>query len=246
MTVTRPTKLDVAIVDYGMGNLFSVKHASEYVGLGARITAEKADILGASAVILPGVGAFGDAMAALKRLDLVGPLQEIGRSGKPLIGICLGLQLLMTESYEFGRHRGLDLIEGPVVRLRNAAGGHAKVKVPQVGWNRVFRPEPSGDASQAGELPVTDDPWRGTFMEALPDGEYMYFVHSFYVEPRDQQVMLSTTCYGDQVFCSGIRSGGIFGTQFHPERSGPQGLRIYKRLANLIHTRDQGAQRSDV
>src|SRR5438874_2207153 len=107
----------VAIVDYGLGNLFSVKQACQHAGLSARITARKHDILEADAVILPGVGAFGDAMAALKALDLVGPLREVAAADKVLVGICLGMQLLMTESYEFGEHRGLDIISGSVVRL---------------------------------------------------------------------------------------------------------------------------------
>ena len=128
----------VAIVDYGMGNLFSVKHVIEQVGLPAFVTSSKDDLLRADAVVLPGVGAFGHAMSALHELDLVGPLKEIAASDKVLVGICLGMQLLMTESYEFGTHRGLDIIQGSVVRLNPHADTPGRLKVPHVGWSRIF------------------------------------------------------------------------------------------------------------
>ena len=203
----------VAIVDYGMGNLFSVQQALAHVGLEATITAEAGRLMSADAVILPGVGAFGDAMAELTRRDLVTPLREAVASGKPVVGICLGMQLLMSESLEFGRHRGLGFIEGDVVRLTGP-------KVPQVGWNRIW--------------PVDRGSWDGTLLEGLPEGAYFYFVHSFYVRPMEAALTLSTTRYGSVEFCSSLRRGNVFACQFHPERSGPAGLALYRNLATQI------------
>jgi glutamine amidotransferase len=208
----------VAIVDFGLGNLFSVQRACEQAGLAAVITSAKADILGAEAVILPGVGAFGDAMAALRRLDLPAVLAEVAAAGRPLMGICLGMQLLMSESHEFGRHRGLGLVEGEVVRLDNADLGRRRLKVPQVGWNRL--------------APAA--PWDGTLLEGLAPGEFMYFVHSFYVRPLDPKVALATTTYGPVEFCSCLRQGSVFACQCHPERSGSAGLRVYANLAAAL------------
>ena len=219
----------VAIIDYGLGNLFSVKNACEHAGLHAVVTSSKQEVMAADAVVLPGVGAFGDAMAVLNKLDLVEPLREIAASSKPLVGICLGIQLFMTESYEFGRHLGLGIIEGPVVRFEDAkdTGGAVQprtmLKVPHVGWNRIFRPNAGGP-----------DPWSDTPLHEFRDGDFMYFVHSFYARPKDPKVILSTTRYGDTEFCSSLRYRNIFACQFHPERSGLQGLKIYHSLASTI------------
>ncbi len=206
----------VAIVDYGMGNLFSVQQALEHVGLRAHRTSSSSDLLGADGVILPGVGAFGDAMATLRRLGLVEVLHEVAASGRPLVGICLGMQLLMTQSHEFGRHQGLGLIDGDVVRFEAPQEGGATMKVPQVGWNRITR---------------RDRSWEQTWLEGLQDGTFLYFVHSFYVTPRDPSVVLSTSRYGHIEFCSSLQQGNLIASQFHPERSGPQGLRMYRNLA---------------
>lgn len=211
----------VAIVDYGMGNLFSVQRACEQVGLPAVISAFADEVLRADAVILPGVGAFGDAMAELRRLDLVAALQEVAASGKPLMGICLGMQLFMTESHEFGRHRGLGLIEGEVVRFDAPRHGSQVLKVPQVGWNRIIKA-------------VGPNSWEASPLEGLQDGEFMYFVHSFYARPVEPSVVLATSRYGHLEFCSSLRRGNLFACQFHPERSGPQGLRIYRNLASQL------------
>lgn len=132
-------QFQVAIVDYGMGNLFSVKHACEQVGLQAKITSSRAEVLAARAVIVPGIGAFRDAMETLRQHDLVTALQETAASDKPLVGICLGMQLLMTESFEFGRHAGLGIIPGSVVGFKEPRGESGLLKVPQVCWNRLYR-----------------------------------------------------------------------------------------------------------
>ena len=225
----------VAIVDYGMGNLFSVRQACEQAGLRAVITSSAKELLAADAVILPGVGAFGDAVKTLASLDLASSLRDIAVSPTPLIGICLGMQLMMTESHEFGRHRGLGIIEGEVSSLDASQGGASVVKVPQVGWNRINAKIPTGRPDgHTGGPEAGHTPWSSPMLEGLPNGEYMYFVHSFYAKPADSSVVVSTTEYGGIEFCSTFRMGSVFACQFHPERSGPAGLRIYKNLAKLI------------
>jgi len=227
----------IAIVDYGLGNLFSVKHACEYVGMHATVTSSKEEILRADAVILPGIGAFGDAMEALEKLDLSNTLRDIA-SEKPLVGICLGMQLLMTESFEFGKHHGLEIIDGQVVRFEDLMPGSKKVKVPQVGWNRILRR--AGKLSGDDKSDSATGSWAGSPLRGLHDGEFMYFVHSFYVRPQDSRVILSISRYGDIEFCSSLQYRNVFATQFHPERSGPQGLQIYRNLAADLTNRRKG------
>lgn len=213
--------IHIAIVDYGLGNLFSVRSACEFAGMQATITSSRHEIRKADAILLPGVGAFGDAMESLAKLDLAGPLRDAVLADQPLIGICLGMQLLMSESFEFGRHRGLDLIKGSVVRFDNRGDDDCDFKVPQVGWNRIFE-------DQNGHS------WSGTLLDGLRDGEFVYFVHSFYVKPDDPNVILSLSRYGNTEFCSSLRYRNTYGFQFHPERSGYQGLKIYQNLATLV------------
>ncbi len=207
---------EVAIVDYGMGNLFSVNRACAQVGLDSIITDSAREIAAADAVILPGVGAFGDAMTALRQRGLVDVLREAAAREKPLLGICLGMQLLMSVSEEFGRHEGLGIIEGEVIRLTVDSG----FKVPHVGWNQL-RQSP-------GAL------WQHSLLNGLADGEFMYFVHSFCVKPKLPQLALATTHYGTFEFCSSLAHGQVFACQFHPERSGRQGLQIYRNFAVRI------------
>ena len=213
-------------MDYGLGNLFSVKQACASAGLSAVITSSRKEILGADAVILPGVGAFGDAMANLRRLDLVGPLRDYAGSGRPLVGICLGMQLLMSESSEFGRHEGLGFVKGQVIRFEGPAEGTRVLKVPQVGWNRMEPVEGS-----AG--------WSGSLLDGVAAGASMYFVHSFYVRPADRDVVLATSRYGQIDFCSALCRGSVTAFQCHPERSGPVGLQVYANLARQIQRRQE-------
>ncbi len=220
-----------AIVDYGLGNLYSVKHACEHVGMRATVTNAKQEILAADVVILPGVGAFGDAMNALRRLDLVGLLRDVASSGKVLMGVCLGLQLLMTESFEFGTHAGLAIIDGPVKRFDNPVEDHTTLKVPHVGWNKVY--EARSAASSAPSPRGARNSWKGTPLEELAEGAYVYFVHSFFAEPEDPQVVLAMARYGQVEFCASLIRGNVFATQFHPERSGQVGLQIYRSVARL-------------
>lgn len=212
----------VAIVDFGLGNLFSVKRTCEHVGLRAAITSDRKEIEAADGIILPGVGAFGDAMAALKKNDLVGLLRDTASANRPLMGICLGVQLLMSESQEFGTHQGLDIFKGTVTRFDNPQEGERKLKVPHVGWNNVNPP--------AGR----ESSWKDSPLQDVTPGEFMYFVHSYCVKPAEPDVVLSVTRYGQTEFCSSVRRGNIFACQFHPERSGVEGLKIYASWAKLL------------
>jgi len=211
----------VAIVDYALGNLFSIKNACERVGLGPVITSSKDEILHADGVLLPGMGAYGEAMQTLDRLDLVSVLRDYAASGRPLIGICLGIQLLLTESYEFGNHKGLGIIKGAVIPLDHPREGNHDLKIPQVGWNQI----------------CANRSWVNTPLEGIPNNEYMYFVHSFVPRPQDLNVVLATTNYGGVEFCSSIQQENIFACLFHPERSGIAGLRVYQNLAAQIKQR---------
>lgn len=222
----------VAIVDFGLGNLFSVQQACGHVGLRAGVTSAKEEILGADAVILPGVGAFGDAMGALRRLDLISPLRDIAASGVPMIGICLGMQLLMRESREFGRFEGLGIVDGAALPLGQPYEAFRGLKVPHVGWNRIHPFRQDADPSR-GRAPERGR-WEGSPLAGLAEGEFMYFVHSFCARPDDSAVVLSVTRYGDVEFCSSLQRGNVVAFQFHPERSGLSGLKLYRNLAALI------------
>jgi glutamine amidotransferase len=208
-----------AIVDYGMGNLYSVHRACGLAGFDSKVTASRTDLLSADVVVLPGVGAFGHAMATLDELGLVDTIREVASSSRTLLGICLGLQLLMRESQEFGRCEGLGLVDGDVVPFlpQEQADGR-RLKIPHTGWNQVRRPSGAGDS------------WRSAALDGISDGEYFYFVHSFYVRPSDPASVLTTTAYGGTQFASGVCARNIIGLQFHPERSGPRGQKFYDNL----------------
>jgi glutamine amidotransferase len=212
----------VAIVDYDAGNLFSVEHACKNVGLAPMIISTPEDVRQADALILPGVGAFGDAMRNLRKLGLVQPLKEFAASGKPFLGICLGMQLLFSRSEEFGEHKGLNLIEGNVVKFPTVNKDGYKNKIPQIGWNQI-RFHSKGRES-----------WHNTPLEQISNGEFMYFIHSFYVEPRNSENILSVTEYCGLNYCSAVIKENIFATQFHPEKSAAEGIKIYHRWANMI------------
>ena len=206
-----------------MCNLFSVKKACESVGLKASITSEGEDIMDADAAILPGVGAFGAAIENLKRLSLIDTISDFIKSGKPFMGICLGMQLLFTESEEFGEHEGLDIVKGRVVKFPIIDDGGVKGRVPQVGWNEIRRPSP-----------LAEHFWNKTPLAGIRDGGFMYFVHSYYCRPEDENIVLSTTRYNGIEYCSSILHENIFASQFHPEKSGSNGLEIYRNWVSYI------------
>ena len=208
----------VVIIDYNLGNLFSVYHACTSLGYCTNITNKKDDVLNADYVILPGVGAFGDAMNTLNELDLVVPIRDYISSGKPFLGVCLGLQLLFTESEEFGAHQGLNIIEGTVRKFPSIDNNGDILKVPQIEWNQIFCANKKN--------------WDKSPLNSCKPGDFMYFVHSFYVVPDSTEVLLSTTEYGGLEYCSSIINRNVFACQFHPEKSGQHGLDIYKGFLN--------------
>ncbi len=222
----------IAVIDYGLGNLFSISRACERVGLKPIITRSYKDIIKSDGVILPGVGAFPDAMANIIKFDMKMALQDFAQTEKPIIGICLGMQLLMSRSYEFGHTEGLNIIEGSVVKLKAISTTDQPVKVPQVGWNTIFPTDSRNEANQTN----VDNIWKNPILNGIPQNSFMYFVHSYFVKPSNSNDILSLTEYGSQSFCSAISKKNIIGFQFHPEKSGPKGLQIYNNLATLILT----------
>ena len=200
----------IAIIDYEMGNLRSVQKAFERVGHEAVITSDPAVLADAAKIVLPGVGAFRDAIAALRERKLVEPIRATIAGGKPFLGICLGLQMLFDKSYEDGEYEGLGIVPGEVVRFKVPP----EFKVPHMGWNQVrFQKRP----------PIFD---------GIEDGAHFYFVHSYYVVPRDESVIATETDYSGE-FCSGIWNKNLFAVQFHPEKSQTAGLRVLKNFAEL-------------
>jgi glutamine amidotransferase len=212
----------IAIVDYGVGNLFSVAQACTAVGLSSVVTDDADEIRRSQCVILPGIGAFGDAMAALSSLHLVDCLRRLPADGTPLVGICLGMQVLMERSAEFGSFEGLGLVAGTVERIAPSRPG---VKVPQVGWNRVHIA--AGSSLTGG--------WAAGLLGGIADGEPMYFGHSYVAVPTREDDVLARSTYGAVEFCSAVSTGLVGGFQFHPERSGCAGLQIYRNLATLLN-----------
>ncbi len=198
----------IAIIDYGMGNLRSVQKGFERMGHEAVVTSDAHAILSASKVVLPGVGAFPDCMRNLREYGLIDAVHTTIESGKPFLGICLGLQLLFTESEEFGISKGLDIIKGRVIRFKIQ---DSTLKVPHMGWNSI---------SIKRRPPALAD---------VPDNSHFYFVHSFHVVPEDKSVIATTTDYGFE-FVSSIWKDNIFAAQFHPEKSQALGLSILKRF----------------
>ena len=203
----------ITIVDYGMGNLRSVQKAFELFCPKVMVSSSAKDIAAASKVVLPGVGAFGKAMEELQKKGLVGALKDAIKSGRPFLGICLGIQLLFPESEEAGQVKGLGILKGKVRKFKDSHG----LKIPHMGWNRIkFKDQNS----------------KCKVLEGVPDGSHMYFVHSYYVEPEDKEVVLCETEYGD-IFASAIQKDNIYAFQFHPEKSQKIGLNIVKNFAEL-------------
>jgi imidazole glycerol-phosphate synthase subunit HisH len=201
----------IAVIDYGMGNLRSVQKGLERTGSVAEITRDLAKIQSARGVVLPGVGAFSACMENLHKFGLSEPIREIVRRKIPFLGICLGFQLLFSESEEFGRQKGLDLFPGRVVGFK----ARENLKVPHMGWNRIEK--------------KIDSP----FLDGLSSGDYVYFVHSFYVIPDKGSIVATTTDYGDS-FVSSIATESLFACQFHPEKSQELGLRILANFGRFV------------
>ena len=204
----------IAIVDYGMGNLRSVEKAIARAGVATVVTSDPAKILGARGVVLPGVGAFGACMENLESRGLAATMREAVSSGKPFLGICLGLQLLFEESEEFGPIRGLGILPGKVVRFGGSS--FEGLKIPQMGWNRLRIRR------------------RVAELEGIGDDPYVYFVHSYYVAPTDPGLTVAATEYGVE-FAAAIAWKNVFACQFHPEKSQATGLRILENFVGRVN-----------
>jgi glutamine amidotransferase len=202
----------ISIIDYGMGNLRSVEKGFLKVGVNVKVTSRPEDIESADGVVLPGVGAFKDCMKELKNLDLIEATVNAIKKGKPYLGICLGLQVLFSESEEFGKCRGLDIFRGKVVKFEFGIG----LKIPQMGWNVINIRK--------------DNP----LYEGIPDKSYFYFVHSYYVAPDEENIVATTTDYGVE-FTSSVWKDNIFAVQFHPEKSQALGLQLLKNFGNIVY-----------
>ena len=201
----------VAVIDYGLGNLRSVSRALESVGGCADVTGDPARLSKAHGLVMPGVGAFYHGIRNIRDLNLVDAIRENINEGKPFLGICLGLQLLFTETEEHGRHKGLNIIKGKVLKFP------AGPKIPHMGWNSV-RLEP-------------DNPAARLFM-GIPDGSYFYFVHSYYVQPENADVIAARTEYGIE-FVAAVARDNVYATQFHPEKSSTLGLKVMENFVSL-------------
>jgi glutamine amidotransferase len=204
----------VTVIDYGAGNLFSVRRALEKCGTEPLFTDSVEAIASAPRLILPGVGAFADGMGGLRERGLIAPLRDYARSGRPMLGICLGMQMLLSKSEEFGEHEGLDLIAGKVVSLPPTGVNAERHKIPHIGWSRLEHP------------PGPHAPWRDSILADVRPGEAVYMVHSYTAVPDDARHRLADCHYNGRLISAAIRARNVYGCQFHPEKSGPLGLRI--------------------
>ena len=210
----------IVVIDYGMGNLHSVFKALEVSGARAVVSSKAADIKKAKGIVFPGVGSFGEAMKELKRRKLVDPIKDAIAAGKPFLGLCLGLQLLFEKSEEAPGVRGLGILRGEVKRFRSSSIVHrSSLKVPHMGWNTIKRK-------------TINEKRETRILKGVPDGSYMYFVHSYYAAPKDKKDILTTTEYGIN-FASGVKRDNVYALQFHPEKSQDLGLRILKNFVKL-------------
>lgn len=210
----------VVIIDYHLGNIHSVARACAHSGLDAVVSSDYRLVRDAHGIVLPGVGAFGDAMSNIGSLKLDQAILDSVAAEKPFLGICLGMQLLFDTSYEFGVHNGLGIFKGTVRPIPRDMLTPRRIKVPHVGWSAIE--------------PNTPSAWQETLLSPVAPGQLMYFVHSYVAEPANPNEVLSWTTYGHLRFCSSVRRGKIFASQFHPEKSGPPGLSIYSQWAALV------------
>lgn len=206
----------VTIVDYGVGNLQSIEKALCSCGAEVEITEDAEKIKSAQAIILPGVGSFEAGMRGLKLRGLEETLKSVAQKGIPMLGICLGAQLLLSKGYEFGEHDGLGIVPGQVMSFPVLA---EKEKIPHIGWNKI--------------RPSKSVLWQDTILENQEERE-VYFIHSYILKPQEKADCLATTVYGGYEFCSAIRKGNIYGCQFHPEKSGRIGLAVLNNFVRLI------------
>lgn len=202
----------ITLIDYGLGNLLSVARAFEHCGANVLLSHDPAEIECAERLVLPGVGAFADGIHELHERGLVDPIRRFAESGRPLLGICLGMQMMATVSEEFGKHQGLDLIPGRVREIPRTATNGAPLKIPHIGWSSLHRPAYAE--------------WDQSLLADTAPGTSVYLVHSYAVELDDPRHLLSDCVYGGHRIATTIKRGAVVGCQFHPEKSGPAGLGI--------------------
>ncbi|CAM2765945.1 TPA: imidazole glycerol phosphate synthase subunit HisH [Legionella pneumophila] len=210
----------VSIVDYGIGNLLSVARSFHYFDTPVHFVSTPEEILKAERLVLPGVGAFADGMKGLTDLNFVEPIKQFACSGKPFLGICLGMQLMLTKSMEFGEHEGLDLITGEVVSIPLHGVDGQRHKIPHIGWNELVRTPYGGD-------------WSDTILKNVSINSSVYFVHSYMAVPTNPKTRLADTLYDGQAISAVIKDGNIYGCQFHPEKSGEVGLKIIQQFLQI-------------
>jgi glutamine amidotransferase len=213
--------ISIAIIDYGLGNVRSVSNALLNQGNSPTLTNNPDEIMSADGVVLPGVGSFPHGISQLKKYGLIEVIKSYAYTGKPFLGICLGMQLLFTKGEEFGLHEGLDIINGEVVSLTSE--GSLTGRLPHIGWNSIQN--------------ASRNSWEMTILDKLYNEDEMYFVHSYIAKPHDDMNILATTFYQGVNFCSVVKKGNIYGCQFHPEKSGKKGLHI---LNNFIKLSEEG------
>ncbi|NVJ54385.1 MAG: imidazole glycerol phosphate synthase subunit HisH [Campylobacteraceae bacterium] len=214
--------MKISIIDYDIGNVKSIINAFIKIGIEPILTNDRQVILSSDGVILPGVGAFAHGMKNLKKYELIETINDFVETKKPFMGICLGMQMLMEESEEFGLNKGLGLIEGKVIKLPIQSSNSEKL--PHVSWNEIQR----------------NKSWENTILKDIEENSDMYFVHSFIVSPRNDENILAFTEYSDYKFCSSVKKDNIYGCQFHPEKSGKIGLKIMKNFVDLCEERKNG------
>jgi glutamine amidotransferase len=211
------SRCDVAVIDYGMGNLLSVRRGLEHCGAVVNVTADPDAILSAPRVVLPGVGAFADVMAELNSRGLDTVVREVAKQGTPLLGICLGMQMFLDESHEFVTTTGLGLIPGEVVAVPSMGSDCLAHKIPHIGWNALVMPE-------------GHEGWEGSLLQDVKVGDAVYFVHSFMASPSNPMHRIANCLYGGIPISAVIARDNVVGCQFHPEKSGEVGLRVLRRF----------------
>jgi glutamine amidotransferase len=214
--------MTITIIDYGSGNLLSVSRALEHCGATCQTSGDRATIAASSALVLPGVGAFRDGMEGLAANGLIEPILAHARAGRPLLGICLGMQMLASSSEEFGTHDGLGLIPGKVLEIPKRSAAGTPRKTPFIGWAELDRP--------------TDRSWTATPLQPIEVGESVYLVHSYHMKPDEPADLLATYNFHGDPITAAVRRGNITGLQFHPEKSSKVGLRILREFVALSHT----------
>lgn len=202
----------IAIIDYGAGNIQSVYKALKFIGADCKVTSDKDEILNADGAILPGVGSFGDAMDTMTKRGIKDTIIEYTKSGKPFLGICLGLQLLFPESEETPGVKGLDIFKGTITKIPNQ---NRTLKIPHMGWNNISIKQKNG------------------IFKGIEGEPYVYFVHSFYLKAQDKDIVAATTQYGVEIDAA-VQKGNIIATQFHPEKSGEVGLKMLKNFVEMV------------